>query len=120
VTTMSRDELLSLPPAVGLDVVAKALNIGRTTCYQLARAGELPVPVLRLGAQYRVASQELLRVLGMGSEPAPIGQLVTGRAQQRPPPPPCASSASEEQRRPADRRGRRPPPNATHDVESSP
>ncbi len=64
---MNREELLALPASVDLVTAAKALGIGRTTAYQLARAGELPVPVLRLGVRYRVPTAALLAVLGISS-----------------------------------------------------
>ncbi len=64
---MNREELLALPASVDLVTAAKALGIGRTTAYQLARAGELPVPVLRLGVRYRVPTAALLEVLGISS-----------------------------------------------------
>ncbi len=64
--TMSRDELLSLPVSVELwPTAARALGIGRTTAYELARRDELPVPVLRLGSRYRVNRADLLRALGV-------------------------------------------------------
>lgn len=61
---MTQDELLALPPAVDVPTAARALGISRTTAYHLARRGEFPVPLLRLGVQYRVPTAELLRVLG--------------------------------------------------------
>ena len=62
---MNRDELLALPTTVDLVTAARALGIGRTAAYQLARAGELPVPVLRLGSRYRVPTAALLTALGV-------------------------------------------------------
>jgi hypothetical protein len=62
---MNRAELLALPATTDLVTAAKALGIGRTTAYQLARAGEFPVPVLRLGARYRVVTSGLLAALGI-------------------------------------------------------
>lgn len=76
---MNRDELLALPATVDLVTAARALGIGRTSAYQLARAGELPVPVLRLGARYRVPTAALLSALGVSPlESAPGAD--TGRA----------------------------------------
>jgi hypothetical protein len=67
---MTRAELLALPAAVPLwPTAARAVNIGRTKAHELARAGEFPVPVLRLGASYRVRTADLLVFLGI--EPAP-------------------------------------------------
>lgn len=34
---------------------AELLGIGRTTAYELAQRNALPVPVLRIGRQYRVS-----------------------------------------------------------------
>jgi hypothetical protein len=65
VSVMSRAELLALPPTTDLPTAARALGIGRTTAYQLARAGEFPTPVLRLGARYRVVTSGLLAALGI-------------------------------------------------------
>ena len=76
---MNRDELLALPATVDLVTAARALGIGRTTAYQLARAGELPVPVLRLGARYRVPTAALLTALGVSPSGGAPG-AATGRA----------------------------------------
>ena len=60
---MTRDELLALPAAVDLTTAARALNLGRTKAQELARSGQWPTPLLRLGAQYRVPTAALLRLL---------------------------------------------------------
>ncbi|MGY1437170.1 integrase [Streptomyces reniochalinae] len=65
---MTREELLSLPVAVDLDTANRALTIGRSTGYQLAKRGEYPVKVLRLGNAYRVVTEELHQLLGVQSE----------------------------------------------------
>lgn len=71
---MTRDELLALPASVGLQTAAKALGIGRNQAYDLAAAGEFPCRVLRLGSRYRVATEDLLRHLGVSrhSETTPV------------------------------------------------
>jgi excisionase family DNA binding protein len=62
---MTRAELLDLPVSVELyPTAARALGIGRTRAYEMARDGEFPIPVLRLGNSYRVTRADLLRVLG--------------------------------------------------------
>ncbi|MFD5218059.1 helix-turn-helix domain-containing protein [Streptomyces tendae] len=58
-------EVLALPAAVGLATAGRALGIGRTLAYDLARRGEFPVPLLRLGIAYRVRRADLLAVLGI-------------------------------------------------------
>nr|BFD93996.1 hypothetical protein KitaXyl93_53560 [Kitasatospora sp. Xyl93] len=62
---MSAPELLALPVAIDLDTANRALRIGRSTGYALAKAGEYPVRVLRLGSAYRVVTSELLALLGV-------------------------------------------------------
>jgi hypothetical protein len=64
---MTRDELLALPAAISLDTANRALSIGRSTGYALARRGQYPVKVLRLGNAYRVITADLLRVLSIDS-----------------------------------------------------
>ncbi|MFJ7275508.1 integrase [Kitasatospora sp. NPDC098663] len=63
---MSVADLLALPVAIDLDTANRALGIGRSTGYALAKAGEYPVKVLRLGNAYRVVTAELLSLLGLG------------------------------------------------------
>lgn len=62
---MTVDDLLALPVAVDLLTAGRALGLSRTTTYDLARRGEFPVPLLRLGAQYRARRADLLALLGI-------------------------------------------------------
>ncbi|MFJ7590818.1 helix-turn-helix domain-containing protein [Streptomyces sp. NPDC097617] len=64
------EEVLSLPAAVDLVTAGRACGISRTTAYDLARRGKFPVPLLRLGAQYRARRVDLLDLLGI-EQPAP-------------------------------------------------
>lgn len=68
---MSRAELLALPVSVDLPTAGRALGIGRSTAYELARRGDFPVPVLALGNKFRVNRADLFRELGetVGAEP---------------------------------------------------
>jgi excisionase family DNA binding protein len=43
---------------------ARLLGIGRTKAYELARHGEFPCLVIRVGDLYRVSTADLLRLLG--------------------------------------------------------
>jgi excisionase family DNA binding protein len=65
---MSRAELLALPVTVDIGTAARALGLGRSTGYELARRGEFPCRILRLGSSYRVPTAELLRVLGIAQD----------------------------------------------------
>lgn len=63
----SRD-LRGLSPALDLVTAAKALGIGRTTAYSLARDDEFPCRLIKVGSQYKVPTAELLRLLGLAPE----------------------------------------------------
>ncbi|MBO2443284.1 helix-turn-helix domain-containing protein [Actinomadura nitritigenes] len=62
---MSQDELLALPTTISVDTAARAMGLGRTRAYQLARRGEFPCKVIRIGASYRVVTVDLRRLLGI-------------------------------------------------------
>ena len=53
---------------IDLDTSNRALMIGRSTGYGLAKQGEYPVKVLRLGNAYRVVTADLLKLLGLGRQ----------------------------------------------------
>lgn len=71
---MTHEELIALPVAVSLDTANRALLLGRTTGYSLARRGQYPVPVLRHGRQYRVARAHLHRHLGLAAPVMEAGE----------------------------------------------
>ena len=50
---------------VSVEDAAAALGIGRSLAYRLARANELPVPVLRVGKRLLVPRAALTRLLGV-------------------------------------------------------
>jgi len=62
---MSLDELRALPVAVDLVTAGRAFGLGRTKSHELAKAGEFPCRVLRVGARYRVPRSEIFKVLGI-------------------------------------------------------
>jgi excisionase family DNA binding protein len=62
---LTRAELLALPAVVDVTTAARALGLGRSTAYDLARRGEFPCRVLHIGSSYRVPTADLLRVLGI-------------------------------------------------------
>ncbi|WP_040699462.1 MerR family transcriptional regulator [Nocardiopsis kunsanensis] len=69
---MAPQELLGLPLAVDLTTAGRAFTLGRTKAYALAKAGEFPVPVLRIGNSYRVRRADLLDALGITDQPEPV------------------------------------------------
>ena len=62
---LTRAELDRLPPVVDLATAGRALGIGRTKAYELARTGDFPCHVLRLGNSYRVPTAFLRDLLGL-------------------------------------------------------
>ncbi|KUM86560.1 MULTISPECIES: hypothetical protein [Streptomyces] len=64
---MTREELLALPAAVDLDTGNRALGLGRSKGYELAKRGQYPCKVLRLGKAYRVVTADLLHLLGLAA-----------------------------------------------------
>jgi len=62
---MGQAELDALPVAFPLDTANRALMIGRTMGYDLAKRGEYPCRVLKVGNRYRVTRADLLRALGV-------------------------------------------------------
>ena len=77
---MTLSELLTMPVTVNIATAARALGLGRSTGYELARRGEFPCRVLRVGSSYRVPTAELLRLLGI----EPITQPKTRPARPSP------------------------------------
>ena len=64
-------EMRAWPPAVPLwPHAAGALGLCRSSIYELARRGELPVRILRLGRLLKVPTAELLAVLGITTDPS--------------------------------------------------
>ncbi|MER6381366.1 hypothetical protein [Streptomyces sp. NPDC001250] len=64
---MSREELLGLPVSVDLETGNRALGLGRSKGYELAKRGQYPCKVLRLGNAYRVVTADLLELLGLAA-----------------------------------------------------
>ncbi|MFD9479006.1 hypothetical protein [Streptomyces nojiriensis] len=64
---MSREQLLALPVAIDLDTGNRALGLGRSKGYELAKRGQYPCKVLRFGNAYRVVTADLLNLLGLAA-----------------------------------------------------
>jgi hypothetical protein len=74
---MSLAELGELPAVIDLVTAGRALGLGRTKSYELARSGDFPCLILRVGNTYRVPTPELLTLLGYpggGRRPEPEGE----------------------------------------------
>lgn len=57
-------DLATLPAVRDLMTAARALAIGRTKAYSLARRNEFPCRIIAIGGTYRVPTSDLLRLLG--------------------------------------------------------
>lgn len=85
---MTPAEVLALPVVVDVPTAGRALGMGSTLAYELAKAGQFPCPVLRLGARlYKVPRAGLLEALGIpdmreagASTPAPASHSLTPTA----------------------------------------
>jgi hypothetical protein len=62
---LTLDELRALPATVDLPTAARALGLGRTKAYELAKRDQFPCRILRMGSTYRIPTAELLRYLGV-------------------------------------------------------
>jgi hypothetical protein len=65
---MTQAELDALPVAFDLLLACRALGIGRSLGYDLAKRGEFPCRVLTVGKSYRVTRADLLRSLGVDQQ----------------------------------------------------
>ncbi|WP_406084880.1 helix-turn-helix domain-containing protein [Micromonospora zamorensis] len=68
-SSFNQDELLQLPAMIDLATAARALGVGRTKAYDLAKSNAFPCPVLRIGTSYRVLTADLLRLVGVDRQP---------------------------------------------------
>jgi hypothetical protein len=73
---MSPAELRKLPVSVDLTTAGRAFGLGRTKSFELAKAGEFPCRVIKVGIKYRVPRSAILKALGYADEaPEPVGAL---------------------------------------------
>ncbi|RBY94079.1 DNA-binding protein [Blastococcus sp. TBT05-19] len=71
------DEVLALPVVVDLVTAGSVLGMGRSASYEMARRGEFPVPVLKVGHRYRVVSARLRELVGIHDQPTPVTRPAT-------------------------------------------
>jgi hypothetical protein len=68
-TVWSAEQIRALGTRTDLVTAGRILGIGRSKCYQLARAGRFPVPVIRHGHRYVVPVAPILALLGLDLQP---------------------------------------------------
>jgi hypothetical protein len=78
-TPITVTELRNLPATVDLMTAARALGLGRTKAYELAKRDQFPCRIIRIGDTYRVPAAGLLDLLGISpGDPA----AASARAQR--------------------------------------
>jgi hypothetical protein len=76
---LTEADVLALPLTVDLPTAGRAFGMSRDSTYRHARAGEFPVPVVRVGRGYRVTRAALLTALGITPPaPDPVAPLSRG------------------------------------------
>jgi hypothetical protein len=63
--TLSLADIDALPAVVDVVTAGRALGLGRTKSYELARAGDFPCRLIRVGKTYLVRTAELITLLGL-------------------------------------------------------
>jgi hypothetical protein len=71
------DQIQALPAMVDLMTAARALGIGRSKAYELAKADNFLCRVIKAGGTYRVATADLMQVLGIHTATRVEGQTET-------------------------------------------
>ncbi|MGP3960023.1 helix-turn-helix domain-containing protein [Nonomuraea sp. 3N208] len=56
-------QIQQLPAVVDVVTAGRALGMGRTTAYRLAREGEFPCRIIRIGKKYLVPTAALIALL---------------------------------------------------------
>ncbi len=59
----TEQEIRGLGMTTDVEVAGAILGIGRTKAYEMAKNGEFPVKILRIGRCYRVSVPALLKLL---------------------------------------------------------
>ena len=62
---LTLEQIADLPAVTDLVTAGRALGLGRTKAYDLARAGQFPCPVFRAGKAWLVPTAGLLALLGL-------------------------------------------------------
>ncbi|MGP4026171.1 helix-turn-helix domain-containing protein [Actinomadura sp. 3N407] len=70
---MKYAEVPDLPTVVDIVTAAHALGLSRSHAYELAKRGDFPCRVIRVGTRYRVPTASLLRLIEVEDVAALIG-----------------------------------------------
>lgn len=64
-TTWTVDAVKALGTVTDIVTAGSILGVGRTVAYQLARDGQFPIPVIKVGERYTVPVGHLLKAIGV-------------------------------------------------------
>lgn len=70
----TEERIRALGAITDLPTAASIFGLSRTAAYDLVKQDEFPVPVIRVGARYRVAVAAILAVLHLAPDPPPPAQ----------------------------------------------
>ena len=73
-TVWTEDRIRTLGAITDLPTAASIFGLSRTAAYDLVRQEQFPVPVIRIGARYRVPVAAILAVLHLAPDPPPRPQ----------------------------------------------
>jgi hypothetical protein len=62
------EEMRALPASLDLETGGRCFRIGRSKSYELARSGEFPVPLIKVGSRYIVRRSDVLAALGVADQ----------------------------------------------------
>lgn len=79
---LSVADVQQLPAVVDLVTAGRTLGLGRTKTYQLARTGQFPCRVIRVGKTYLVPTAEILALLGLDTHGGRDPGGPTGRREE--------------------------------------
>jgi hypothetical protein len=65
------DRIRALGAVTDVATAGAIFGMSRSSAYELARTGRLPVPVLRVGSRYRVSVAAILTALGVSTDAPP-------------------------------------------------
>jgi hypothetical protein len=85
--SMSEEEARALPVSVPVAIAARAWGIGPQMARELARSGEFPCRVVKVGARYRVPKSAIFAALGLDAAGPPSPAAAdeqTAHADERP------------------------------------
>ena len=71
------ERIHALGAVVDMATAANLLGISRSFAYQLAKDGQFPVPVIKVGSRYRVPITGLLDALNLPTPEPPAADLTT-------------------------------------------